>query len=172
MAKLKATPKNFEQAVEVLKDRISMRLGNNTYLEVTDSDPLHGFIGVRLHSTYIVKFWPDGQTTLHTGGWYTSTTKDRINQFISGHVYQSGNQWYYTASIGQPNGMPVRFSEGMNVSSNPRFDYSRKCECGAPWDNDTQGFRCANKGEVVTVPSISNARGMRPRNSPRRGFIL
>jgi hypothetical protein len=63
MAKLKATPKNFAQAVAVLKDKISVRLGNNTYLEVTDSDPQHGFIGVRLHKTFIVKFWPDGQVT-------------------------------------------------------------------------------------------------------------
>jgi len=61
MAKLKATPKNFAEAVEVLKDKISVRLGNNTYLEVTDADPVHGFIGVRLHDTYIVKFWSDGQ---------------------------------------------------------------------------------------------------------------
>jgi hypothetical protein len=99
MAKLKATPKNFAEAVEVLQDRISMRLGNNTYLEVSDPDPLRGFIGVRLHNTYIVKFWPDGQVTLHTGGYHTVTTKDRLNEFIAGRVYQKAHQWYYVAPV-------------------------------------------------------------------------
>ena len=118
MAKLKATPKNFEQAVAVLKDRISMRLGNNTYLEVSDSDPLRGFIGVRLHSTYIVKFWPDGQVTLHTGGWQTVTTKDRINEFITGRVYQKNHEWFYVGhncdgALAWDS--PEDFTEGMNV---------------------------------------------------------
>ena len=119
MAKLKATPKNFEQAVAVLKDRISMRLGNNTYLEVSDSDPLRGFIGVRLHSTYIVKFWPDGQVTLHTGGWQTVTTKDRINEFITGRVYQKNHKWFYVGHNCAVGGLawdsPEDFTEGMNV---------------------------------------------------------
>ena len=101
MAKLKATPKNFAEAVEVLKDKISVRLGNNTYLEVTDADPVHGFIGVRLHDTYIVKFWSDGQITLHTGGWHTVTTKDRINEFIKGRVYQEKHIWYYVRNRGE-----------------------------------------------------------------------
>lgn len=26
----------------------------------------------------------------------------------------------------------------------PRFDYSRTCECGAPYDRDLQGFSCAD----------------------------
>ena len=119
MANLKATPKNFAQAVEVLKDRISMRLGNNTYLEVSDSDPLRGFIGVRLHGTYVVKFWPDGQITLHTGGYRTVTTKDRINEFITGRVYQKDYAWFYVdhtseGALGWDN--PQEFTEGMNVA--------------------------------------------------------
>lgn len=114
MAKLKATPKNFEQAVAVLKDRVSMRLGNNTYLEVSDA----GFIGVRLHSTYIVKFWPDGSVTLHTGGYQTMTTKERINQFITGHVYQEAHKWYYVGHDFDGKlawDSPDDFTEGMTV---------------------------------------------------------
>lgn len=98
MAKLKATPKNFAEAVAVLKDKISVRLGNNTYLEVSDSDPLRGFIGVRLHNTFVVKFWPDGQVTLHTGGYRTTTTKERINQFVRGRVWQAKGEWWYHES--------------------------------------------------------------------------
>src|SRR5271166_6767400 len=73
MAKLKATPKNFEQALRFIldfKSKLSIRIGNNTYLEYhtgygtgnTES------ITVRLHTTNIVTFWPSGRTTLCTGG--------------------------------------------------------------------------------------------------------
>jgi hypothetical protein len=92
MAKLKATPKNYAAAAEVLAGRDSVRLGNNTYLE-----RLNGlqFIGVRLHNTYVVRFHENGQITLHTGGYRTATTKDRINEFITGRVYQKNHEWYY-----------------------------------------------------------------------------
>ena len=145
MAKLKAIPKNFEQAVAVLGNRYSMRLGNNTYLERLNGDQQ---VAVRLYSTYIVRFYQTGRVTLHTGGYGTVTTKDRINQFITGRVYQKNHEWFYVGhnvdgAIDWDN--PIEFSEGMEVNRKPRFDYSRRCECGAPWDNDTQGFRCANK---------------------------
>ena len=119
MTKLIATPKNFEQAVAVLKGRVSMRLGNNTYLEVSDADPLRSFIGVRLHSTYIVKFWPDGSVTLHTGGYYTVTTKERINQFITGRIYQKAYKWYYVGHDFDGKlawDSPEDFTEGMTVN--------------------------------------------------------
>ena len=34
----------------------------------------------------------DGRVALLTGGYRTVTTKDRINQFISGRVYQKGSR--------------------------------------------------------------------------------
>lgn len=114
MAKLKATPKNFEQAATVLAGRESIRLGNNTYLE-----NFSGGIAVRLHNTRIVWFHEDGTVTLHTGGWQTVTTKDRINEFITGRVYQKNHQWYYVGhtsegAIDWDN--PQAFTEGMNVA--------------------------------------------------------
>ncbi len=111
MAKLKATPKNYTQAVEALNGKQSIRLGNNTYLE-------RHFCGifVRLHSTNIVLFHENGCVCLFTGGCRTVTTKDRINEFIDGHIYQSAGEWYYTAPNGQPNGIPIKFTEGMIVA--------------------------------------------------------
>lgn len=113
MAKLKATPKNLTDARNVLAGRESMRLGNNTYLEVVGSEPL-GFIGVRLHNTYVVRFWFDGKITLHTGGYHTVTTKDRINQFIAGRVWQKDYTWYFNKAE-WPN-TAVEFTEGMEVA--------------------------------------------------------
>ena len=111
MAKMKATPKTYADAIEVLRGRDSVRLGNNTYLERCD-----GFVGVRLHGTYVVRFHENGAVTLHTGGYHTSTTKDRINEFITGSVYQKNFEWFYVQQMG--NGChPIEFSEGMNISA-------------------------------------------------------
>jgi hypothetical protein len=124
VAKLKATPKNYAEAVAVLKGKIRTRLGNNTYLELSDSDPVHGFIGVRLHDTYVVRFWADGQVTLHTGGYRTVTTKERINQFINGRVYAKNYQWFYCPLVdGRAAGeLACSFGEGMNVQAMELLD--------------------------------------------------
>ena len=124
MTKLKATPKNFAEALQFIiaegKGKLSLRIGNNTYLEYhtgkgtgcTES------ITVRLHTTYIVKFWPSGRTELYTGGYRTVTTKERINQFITGRVWQKAHQWYYTPDALYSNGAVlgnVPFEEGIEV---------------------------------------------------------
>jgi len=129
LAKLKHIPKSFSEAVKILQDRVSLKLGNNTWLEVSDADPARGFIGVRLHNTFIVKFWPDGQITLHTRGAHTYTgavvehrtvtTKDRINQFIKGRVYQQALVWYFVRNRGELDidwANPTKFTEGINVA--------------------------------------------------------
>ena len=103
MAKLKATPKSYAEALAVLGSKQSIRLGNNTYLETIKERVYEDghipeertVIAVRLHSTYIVKFYENGKVTLHTGGWQTVTTKDRINEFITGRIYQKNHDWYY-----------------------------------------------------------------------------
>ena len=113
MAKLKATPKNYAEALIVLAGRESVRLGNNTYLETRS----YGIV-VRFHDTPIVKFWESGCVTLHTGGYRTVTTKERMNQFITGKIYQKAGAWFY-AECGS-DGMvcwehPYTFTEGFTV---------------------------------------------------------
>lgn len=71
-------------------NRNTRKIGNNTYGEI-----LHdGSVGIMLHSTYVVKIHPDNSATLNTGGWYSSTTKDRINKYSPVRVYQRKGQWY------------------------------------------------------------------------------
>ena len=116
MAKLKHTPKSYAEAAEVLGNRTSRKLGNNTWLERDRLDVLV----VRLHGTYIVHFHKDGAVILHTGGYRTVTTKDRINQFIKGRVYQKNYAWFFTPRIsdvlgGFAWGKPISFTEGINV---------------------------------------------------------
>lgn len=53
------------------------KVANNTYAERRGDD-----IALRLHQTDVVTFHPDGSITLNTGGWYTVTTKDRMNNAL------------------------------------------------------------------------------------------
>lgn len=111
MAKLKATPKSYADALDVFNKayasgtrragQCSIRLGNNTYLEsYTDGTKIDRFC-VRLHDTNIVEFYYDGRIVLHTQSpsgllWRTVTTKQRLNAFIHGRIHQDAGRWYYS----------------------------------------------------------------------------
>ena len=63
-------------------------------------------------STPVVTWYSDGKTVLRTGGHKSVTTKRRINQAISGNVWQRNFEWWYTAG---PYHNPEPFTEGMHV---------------------------------------------------------
>jgi hypothetical protein len=83
-------------------------IANNTRIVETEN----GY-GIKLHDTIVVdispKYW-----TLYTGGWYTSTTKARINTYLPEKcsVYQENSQWYVTSN---GYGLQSRFFEGIKV---------------------------------------------------------
>ena len=79
MAHLKAT--NYNDLLDVLNGRSSVKIGNNTWAEMLSG----GVIGIRLHNTIIVELSPDGPVKFTTGGWNTVTTRERINQFLPGN---------------------------------------------------------------------------------------
>lgn len=79
------------------------KVGNNTYAEILPD----GSVGIMLHSTYVVKIHPDNSATLNTGGWYTSTTKDRINQYSPVRVYQRKGEWYLDDGTPYEDGVTV-----------------------------------------------------------------
>jgi hypothetical protein len=66
-----------------------------------------GSVGIMLHSTYVVKIHPDNSATLNTGGWYTSTTKDRINMYSPVRVYQRKGEWYLDDGTPYTDGVTV-----------------------------------------------------------------
>lgn len=84
------------------------KVGNNTYAEILHDNS----VGIMLHSTYVVKIHPDNTFTLQSGGWQTSTTKDRINQYSPVRVYQRKYEWFVTI-----NGKEYPFMEGMVVQA-------------------------------------------------------
>jgi hypothetical protein len=64
------------------------RLGNNTYLRPCGDD----FV-VRFHATNVVTIHADGTYTLNTGGWETSTTKERLNSWSPARVFSERGTW-------------------------------------------------------------------------------
>ena len=135
MAKLKATPKSYAEALRVLGDKQSVRLGNNTYLEaIAERVYSEGripeeriTIAVRLHSTYIVKFYEDDRTVLYSGGYRTVTTKERINHFIKGRIFQAKGQWKVVPTLDVfgylATNTPLDFNEGFTFyTSNSGHD--------------------------------------------------
>lgn len=98
--------RTYADALAKLGKRSQMKLANNTYLSrIPDTDTL----AVILHGTAVVHMHPDGTYTLNSGGYRTSTTKDRINTYGPCHVItQTKGKWY----VG-----PFPFSDGMRVDS-------------------------------------------------------
>lgn len=54
----------------------------------------HSLLGLKLHDTVIVTYFPDGSYELDSGGWKTLTTKDRMNNYTPFHIHQEKLIWY------------------------------------------------------------------------------
>src|SRR3990167_4788568 len=70
--------------------KTAKKIGNNTYQVETDN----GY-AIRLHDTNILIFESD-HVTLNSGGWQTSTTKSRMNQYLPSGVSisQKNYEWF------------------------------------------------------------------------------
>jgi len=76
------------------RNKLSRKVGNNTHL-VRHSGVPGDSIHLKLHDTYIITWYADGRIELNTGGWFTVTTKARINEFLSGYaISQERGVWY------------------------------------------------------------------------------
>jgi hypothetical protein len=82
-------------------------LQNNTRLHKRGND-----YAVRLHSTDVVTIHANGTYTLNTGGWYSRTTKERINEYSPARAYQLRGKWYI--------GVAVPFFDGIRVDAHGR----------------------------------------------------
>jgi len=106
----------FEEATAKLSPRESRKVGNNTYLKRRSENS----IAVMLHATDVVTFTPE-YAELNTGGWYTVTTKDRINGYIPSpaRVSSDRGRWYvYVGGWGKENRQP--FFDGIRISYDGR----------------------------------------------------
>lgn len=88
-------------------NRNRRKVGNNTYAEILHDNS----VGITLHNTCVVRIYEDGTYKLSNGGWLTSTTKDRINQYSPVRVYQRKYEWFVKLN----NGKEYPFYSGMVV---------------------------------------------------------
>lgn len=105
------TGKNFAALDLKLQGRNheSRKLANHTYLERRGEN-----IAVRLHQTDILIFSPDGAIEYNTGGWKTSTTKERMNSFGSLNLWTERGVWYIGKGWSKE-GKRVVYADGMKV---------------------------------------------------------
>jgi hypothetical protein len=71
-------------------NRSQRKVGNNTYAYIEHD----ASVAIELHGTKVVVFYPNGLVKLSSGGYRTSTTKKRINQYSPVSVYQKNFEWF------------------------------------------------------------------------------
>lgn len=86
---MKKLCKDYESALELLKSRQSLKVGNNTYLKRLDTNT----IALQLHDTYVLMYRVDGTVQLNSGGFKTNTTKKRLNDYSNVVVRQVKGVW-------------------------------------------------------------------------------
>lgn len=100
---------NHTDAVSMVRGksgRSRRRVGNNTWAEIERN----GDVRIILHSTTIVTIHADNTYTLNSGGWRTSTTKDRINKYSPARLYQRKFEWFVMVE-----GKPVEFYDYITI---------------------------------------------------------
>jgi hypothetical protein len=99
--------KNFAEAEASLGKRDRRKLENHTYLERREN----GSIAVKLHATDVVTYLPNGRTVLASGGYRTSTTKDRLIRYGGVPITQERGVWY----MGARNHKQGTFRDGVTL---------------------------------------------------------
>lgn len=85
---------NFTELDKKLQGRCkeSRKYENNTYLQRRGDN-----IAMKYHDTDVAIFYPDGSIKLDSGGWHTSTTKERLSLALAGTPFaicQDKGVWY------------------------------------------------------------------------------
>lgn len=97
----------YQEAQTRLGNKQQRKLKNNTYLVRLDP----ATIGIKLHDTYVVRLYENGNVELHSGGHYTMTTKKRMNKYSPVSVRQIGGTWYASYR-----GQTCQYHDGLTVS--------------------------------------------------------
>ena len=106
----------FLNAQNILNKRTSRKIDNNTYARIEDDT-----IYIRLHNTDIITIARDGSVTLNSSGWRTSTTKDRLNSYLTklnlpACISQERGQWYlYDISRGWDNAPRYVYADNVTI---------------------------------------------------------
>jgi hypothetical protein len=72
------------------------KVAHNTVVRLRGED-----VQIVLHNTPVVTYHPDGSFTLATGGWLTTTTKQRMNACSPCYVNQRQGVWHVVTGAGE-----------------------------------------------------------------------
>lgn len=98
----------FEDAGRMLAQRATKKLARNTYLRMEGGDMV-----IRFWETDIVRITLENNYTLNTGGYLTTTTKDRLSRFTPARVGADRGLWYVYEGQGWDN--RKLFANGIRV---------------------------------------------------------
>lgn len=110
---------DYTKSLELLKNRETKKVANNTYLV-----RLEDCIGLKFHDTIIIKFYKDSQM-LQVGGFQTTTTKQRLNTFSSIKINQRNFIWYVNNETPFFDGITI-MKDGKIKGKNPNKHIEKK----------------------------------------------
>ena len=100
----------YEEARKLLAKRPTKKLARNTYLREE-----YGNMVVKFWDTDIVAIDPQDTYTLHTGGYLTVTTKDRLNSLTPARIHADKGLWYIYEGRNWDN--RKLFAEGVRIDT-------------------------------------------------------
>lgn len=103
----------YQNAKTLLGTSQEKKLQNNTYLKRVGPRKF----GVFLHGTCVVTVSHTHTYTVNSGGYRTSTTKQRINEYSPARVFQKEGKWFSQIAEWDGCGVPVPFKDGMKIHS-------------------------------------------------------
>lgn len=76
------------------------KISNNTWYVKTDDAFGNTIYGIQYHRTVIAGIKEDGSYFINNGGWFSATTKKRLNEFLrklgwDASISQRSYQWYF-----------------------------------------------------------------------------
>jgi len=107
---------NTTDIAKLLAGRSSRRLSANTSVR-READ---GSFVLRLHSTDVLTEDAAGNVTVRTGGWFSATTKSRVNEHLAAglpRLFQKARLWYWSIPSFAS---PVTFLDGDTVTPDGR----------------------------------------------------
>lgn len=112
MARMKHIVRSYAQARDTFNrfartpkhgGPMRVNLGYATWLHERENGWAQPSMAVRFHATDVVTFHPDGSITLATDGWFTKTTRERIEDYTPAEV------WVRTKGVPRRGDNPVEF---------------------------------------------------------------
>ena len=113
-------PTSYAEALAALKGKDYRKLCNNTVaVSVPKFHAEEHYIGIKLHNTFVVKFYADGRIELDSGGWQTVTTKARLNACLPAgyRVYSQGSRRNCIWGLYRWGQLVRDFADGMTLVS-------------------------------------------------------